>query len=89
MGQGLSKRETELFDALRNGEEFDNFILIEVNGRPVICADHSEEQDGSEIEPLYGRLSDVEAQRVMEALEESEEREERRRPRQDRRWRPG
>ena len=82
----LPKRETDLFDALRDGGAYDNFMLIEVNGRPVICIDRSEDQDGSEIEPVYGRLSDIEAARVIEALEGVEE-ERRPRSKADRRFR--
>lgn len=87
---GISKKETDLFEALRDAGQFDNFVLLEVKGRPVICIDHSEEQDCSEVEPIFGRLSDVEAARVIEQLEDEdsdEEEDQRRRPKQDRRWR--
>lgn len=65
----LSKKETKLFDALRD-EGFDNFLLVEIRGRPIICADHSELQDGTELEPLYGRLSESEAATLLQALDE-------------------
>lgn len=83
----LSKKETDLFDDLRDIET-DNFLLMEIRGRPIICADLSEEQDGSNIVPLYGRLSDSEAENLTAAIGEDADEEERprRQARQPKRW---
>ena len=86
---GLTKAETDLFDALRDADRYENFLLLSVEGRPVVFVDHSDAQDGSELEPIYGRLSDEEARRVLDQLEDEEGAEEARRSRSkpDRRWR--
>ena len=71
----LSKKETDLFDSIRD-LDFENFLLLEIRGRPIICSDLSEDQDGSEIVPLYGRLSDSETEALVAALDEEQEQEE-------------
>ncbi len=87
----LSKKETELFDDLRD-IRIENFELRDFEGYPVICADHSEEQDGSDLEPLYLRLTPAEARKIKESLDaddddgakEDEEEEENRKPKRAR-----
>lgn len=83
----LSKRETDLFDSIRD-IDVENFMLIEFNGRPIIVADMSDEQDGSQVQPLYGRLSDAEAEKIVAALNEEPDDDERprRQAKQPKRW---
>lgn len=66
MPQRIPKKEAELFDAIRD-PEVENILLNydETSGSTlVIFADHSEEQDESQLEPLYVRATPE----VMEKL---------------------
>lgn len=62
------EKEVALFESLGGGEA-ENFILMEVGDRTMICADLSEDLDGSDILPLYVRLSPEETADAREAIE--------------------